>query len=58
MQIGKMGQSGAKINSILAAGFLDTNGVDYATDSSRPQIPVEEVAKRATRFTVLVECLK
>lgn len=46
------------IKGALAAGFLDSNGVDYVTDSGSQTISVEEIAKRAMRFTVLVECLK
>lgn len=46
------------IKGALAAGFLDSNGVDYVTDSSNQTIPTEEIAKRAMRYTVLVECLK
>lgn len=46
------------IKGALAAGFLDSNNVDYVTDLGKQTIPVEEIAKRAIRFTVLVECLK
>lgn len=46
------------IKGALAAGFLDSNGVDYVTEAGNQTIPVEEIAKRAIRFTVLVECLK
>ena len=46
------------VKGALAVGFLDSNGVDYVTDSGDQPISVEEIAKRATRFTVLVECLK
>ena len=46
------------IKGALATGFLDSNAVDYVTDASNQTIPVEEIAKRAMRFTVLVECLK
>lgn len=46
------------IKGAVAVGFLDNNGVDYVTDADNQTIPVEEIAKRAMRFTVLVECLK
>jgi len=46
------------IKGALAMGFLDSNSVDYVTDAGNQTIPVEEIAKRSMRFTVLVECLK
>lgn len=45
------------IKGAVAVGFLDSNGVDYLTDADNQTVPVEEIAKRAMRFTVLVECL-
>lgn len=46
------------IKGALATGLLDSNGVDYVTDAGSKIIPVEEIAKRAMSFTVMVECLK
>jgi len=46
------------IKGALAAAFLESNGVDYVTDAGNQTISVEEIAKHAIRFTVLVECLK
>ena len=46
------------IKGALALGFLDSNNVDYVTSVGNQTISVEEIAKSAIRFTVLVECLK
>ena len=46
------------IKGAIAVGFLDSNAIDYVSGPSGKPIPVEEIANRATRFTVLVECFK
>lgn len=43
--------------SVLRA-FLDANGIAYRESSAERPLPAAEVASRAARFTVLVECWK
>ena len=46
------------INASVARTFLDAQGVDYETAASEEALSISEVAERARRSTVLIECLK
>ncbi len=46
------------IKGEVAVKFLGSNVIHYVSDTSDNPISVENIATRATRFTVLVECLK
>jgi len=46
------------INSRVVEAFLDANGVDYKTAPSTSIRGSAEIAERAKRFTVPIECLK
>jgi S1-C subfamily serine protease len=46
------------INASVARTFLDAQSVDYETAASEEELSVSEVAERARRSTVLVECLR
>jgi len=38
--------------------FLEANGIDYAPGSSAAKLDTADIAERARKFTVAVECLK
>jgi hypothetical protein len=46
------------INANVLSSFLDANGVDYKTAPVGPTVPMQEIARRAQTFTVLIECWK
>jgi S1-C subfamily serine protease len=46
------------INASVARIFLDAQSVDYETAASEEVLSVSQVAERARRSTVLVECLR
>jgi uncharacterized protein len=46
------------IKSPVVQTFLDANGVRYATATSQAAIPPAEISRRASTFTVVVECWK
>ncbi len=46
------------IKGEVAVKFLESKAIHYVSDSGDKPISVENIATRATRFTVLVECLK
>jgi uncharacterized protein len=46
------------LNANVLRGFLDANDVQYADGASAKPLARTEVASRAARFTVLVECWK
>ena len=44
------------INATEARKFLDANGIEYETAPSEREVDAADIAARARRFTVLVEC--
>lgn len=46
------------INEATARSFLDANHVRYKLEPSADKLPAPDVASKASRFTVLLECFK
>ena len=46
------------LNANVLRAFLDANNIEYADGALVRPLPPTEVASRAARFTVLVECWK
>lgn len=46
------------IKAQVVRTFLDSHGIDYGIESSNRNLSAADVAERAKKFTVLVECWK
>jgi len=46
------------VKGSIMRGFLETNGIDYVVGTSTARLDNSDIAQRARKFTVAVECWK